>query len=268
MEKFTILKNKKYYLHYKINRSKCCCHGCCCFCSKCFCCCCSKDNYAKKLHDINEQIDNIKNEMDFLKTQKIYNPLHIITFHNKEDYNSVYSKYPHSYIMNSIKNICKKKNDNTIYINKAPNPEEICWKNLEFSKDHRFFKSKLENLGISLIYIAISFVIQFLGELVDTGADKNIKILFIVNIIVSYLLGLLNSFFSEKINSLLINNSNFWSYSDIKFYSILFKTIFKFINQGIFPLVTYYIFAKEDDDYENLFLKCLLLLKWMDLDIL
>ena len=67
MEKFTILKNKKYYLHYKINRSKCCCHGCCCFCSKCFCCCCSKDNYAKKLHDINEQIDNIKNEMDFLK---------------------------------------------------------------------------------------------------------------------------------------------------------------------------------------------------------
>ena len=30
MEKFTILKNKKYYLHYKINRSKCCCHGCCC----------------------------------------------------------------------------------------------------------------------------------------------------------------------------------------------------------------------------------------------
>ena len=261
MEKFTILKNKKYYLHYKINRSKCCCHGCCCFCSKCFCCCCSKDNYAKKLHDINEQIDNIKNEMDFLKTQKIYNPLHIITFHNKEDYNSVYSKYPHSYIMNSIKNICKKKNDNTIYINKAPNPEEICWKNLEFSKDHRFFKSKLENLGISLIYIAISFVIQFLGESVDKGADKNIKILFIVNIIVSYLLGLLNSFFSEKINSLLINNSNFWSYSDIKFYSILFKTIFKFINQGIFPLVTYYIFAKEDDDYENLISKMFVIIE-------
>ena len=132
---------------------------------------------------------------------------------------------------------------------------------MEFSKEHRFFKSKPENLGISLIYIAISFVIQIFGELMDKAADENIKILFIVNIIVSYLLGLLNSFFSVKINSLLINNSNFWSYSDIKFYSILFKTIFKFINQGIFPLVTYHIFAKEDDDYLNLISKMFVIIE-------
>ena len=190
----------------------------------------------------------------------VYNPLHIITFHNKEDYDAAYSKYPHSYIKHAIKNICKKKN-NTIYINKAPSPEDIVWKNLEFDKEHRYFKSKLENFGISLIYIAISFAIQFLGELMDKIADNNIKILFVVNIIVSYLLGLLNTLFSDKIRSLLINNSSFWSYSDIKFYSILFKSIFKFINQCIFPLISYYIFAKKDDNYENLFSKMFVLIE-------
>ena len=61
---------------------------------------------------------------------------------------------------------------------------------------YRYFKSKLENFGISLIYIAISFAIQLLGELMDKIADNNIKILFVVNIIVipnfskQYLLGL------------------------------------------------------------------------------
>ena len=189
--------------------------------------------------------------MNDIKIEEIYNPLHIITFHNKEDYKAAYSKYPHSYIKYAIKNICKKKDD-IIYINKAPSPEDIVLKNLEFSKEHRYFKSKLENFGISLIYIAISFVIQLIGEVMDKVADNNIKILFVVNIIVSYLLGLLNTLFSDKISSLMINNSSFWSYSDIKFYSILFKTIFKSINQGIFPLISYYVFAKKDDNYENL----------------
>ena len=171
-----------------------------------------------------------------------------------------YSKYPHSYIKHAIKNICKKKND-IIYINKAPSPEDIVWKNLEFSKEHRYFKSKLENFGISLIYIAISFVIQLIGEVMDKVADNNIKILFVVNIIVSYLLGLLNTLFSDKISSLMINNSSFWSYSDIKFYSILFKIIFKFINQGIFPLISYYVFAKKDDNYENLVSKMFVIIE-------
>ena len=149
--------------------------------------------------------------------------------------------YESSQKMMNLENIEKEISDQVI--NKAPSPEDIVWKNLEFSKEHRYFKSKLENFGISLIYIAISFVIQLIGEVMDKVADDNIKILFVVNIIVSYLLGLLKTLFSDKISSLMINNSSFWSYSDIKFYSILFKTIFKFINQGIFPLISYYVFA-------------------------
>ena len=260
MEKFNILKNNKAILQYKVNRNKCCCHGCCCFCGMCFCCCCKKNKYTQKIHNIDNEIEDIKKEMNDIKEQEIYNPLHIITFYNKEDYEAVYSSYPHSYIKNLIKNICKKKSETT-YINKAPSPEDIVWKNLEFDKEYRYFKSKFENFGISLIYIAISFVIQIIGELVDKVAEDNIKFLFLVNIIVSYLLNLMNSLFSNKISSLMINNSNSWSYSDIRFYSILFKTIFKFINQGIFPLVTYYIFRNEDNDYENLVSKMFVIIE-------
>ena len=43
----------------------------------------------------------------------------------------------------------------------------------------------------------------------DKVADNNIKILFVFNIIVSYLLGLLNTLFPDKISSLMINNSSF-----------------------------------------------------------
>ena len=260
MEEYEKLRKIKYRKQYKINRNKCCCYGCCCFCGKCFCCCCSKNRIVKQIHNINEKIDDLKKEMNEIKNQEIYNPLHIITFQNKEDYDMVYSKYPHSYIKHAIKNICKKKSD-TIYANKAPSPEDILWKNLEFGKDYKYFKNKFKNLGIILIYLAISFVIQLFGELVDYIIDNNMKFLFLVNIIVSYLLDLLNNLFAKKINSSLINNSSSWSYSDIKFYSILFKSIFKFINQGIFPLVTYYVFEEKNNDYLNLVSKMFVIIE-------
>ena len=260
MDEFGLLRNIKYKIQYRINRNKCCCYGCCCFCGICFCCCCKKDNLIKKEKNIDDKIENLKNEMNTLKNEAQYNPLHIITFQNKEDYDIVDSKYPHSYILHTIKNICKKK-ENIIYINKAPSPEDIIWKNLEYDKEYKYFKNKFYNLGISLCYIVISFIIQIIGEFFDTVADNNIKFLFIVNIIMSYFLDLVNSRFSDKINSSLVKNSNSWSYSDIKFYSILFKSIFKLINQGIFPLLTYYIFAKKEDYYSNLISKMFVIIE-------
>ena len=109
MDEFGLLRNIKYKIQYRINRNKCCCYGCCCFCGICFCCCCKKDNLIKKEKNIDDKIENLKNEMNTLKNEAQYNPLHIITFQNKEDYDMVYSKYPHSYILHTIKNICKKK---------------------------------------------------------------------------------------------------------------------------------------------------------------
>jgi len=151
----------------------------------------------------------------------------------------------------------KKK---SVYINKAPNPEDIIWKNLEFDKEHKYFINKFKNFGICLIYVAVSFVIQIFGELIDSSTS-NITFLIFVNIIISYLLNLLDSIFSDKIKSLLINNSNSWSYSDIKFYSILFQSIFKLINQGIFPLLTYYCLPDKEKDYSDLVSKMFVIIE-------
>ena len=198
MKEYDLLRQEKYKTLYRIKKNKCCCYACCCFCGMCFCCCCKKEKLNNKKLIINEKIDEIKKGLnDIIKNEK-YNPLHIITFKKKEDYERVYSSYPHSYIKNSIKNICKK-NKTTLYANKAPSPEDIMWQNLEFDKEYKYFISKLKNLGISLIYVVISFAIQIIGELIDTVIIDNIKYLFIVNIIISYLLELLNSFFSDKI---------------------------------------------------------------------
>ena len=258
MEKMLSLREDKYKLQYRINKNKCCCYACCCLCSSCFCCCCKKKRLTDHKQNIDDNIEKLKKEMNEIKNSEIYNPLHLITFHNKEDYDRVYSQYPHSYIINLIKSCFKSKN--TTYVNKAPNPEDIMWKNLEFDKEFRYFKNKLENFGISMIYVGVSFIIQLFSELIDKSIG-NLKFLIFVNIIVSYLLELLENLFSDKINSLLKNNSNSWSYSDIKFYSILFKSIFKLINKGIFPLITYFCFAKNDDDYSDLVSKMFIIIE-------
>ena len=259
MEKMVELREKKYKIQYRINKNKCCCYACCCFCGCCFCCCCKKKRLIEHEQNIDKKIDQLKKEMNEIKSNGIYNPLHIITFNDKNDYDRVYSQYPHSYIINSIKN-CFKSRNNIIYVNKAPNPEDIVWKNLEFDNEYKFYMNKFKNFGISLIYVVVSFIIQLLGEIIDHALD-NIKSLFIINIIVSYLLGLLDSLFNDKINYLLTNHSNSWSYSDIKFYSILFQSIFKFINKGIFPLLTYYIIEKSDDNYSDLVSKMFIIIE-------
>ena len=92
MEEFKILKNKKYILQYKVNRNKCCCHGCCCFCGRCFCCCCNKNNYVKKIHNINDKIDIIKNEMNDIKIEEITHKNYISFLRNltKPSYSNSY----------------------------------------------------------------------------------------------------------------------------------------------------------------------------------
>jgi hypothetical protein len=252
------LREDKYIVQYRINKNKCCCYSCCCFCRCCFCG--LKNKLIQQEKNIDEKIEKLKVKMNEIKNNEIYNPLYLITFHNKEDYDKVYSQYPHSYIIYSLKN-CFNSKKNKIYANKAPSPEDIMWKNLEFDKEYQYFKKKFINLGISCIYVVVSFIIQLIGEAIDKAAD-NITSLIIVNIIVSYLLGLLDDLFFSKITSLLANNSNSWSYSDIKFYSILFQSIFKLINKGIFPLITYYIIPKKsDNDYSDLVSKMFIIIE-------
>ena len=110
MEELLYLQKEEYRVQSKSKRDKCCLYRYFYSCSKCFCCC--------KEENIEDKIENLKKEMNAIKEKEIYNPLYIITFKNKEDYNNVYSKYPHSYIINTIKNLCKKKNERSFYITK------------------------------------------------------------------------------------------------------------------------------------------------------
>jgi hypothetical protein len=197
---------------------------CCCFCSKCFCCCQNKLEIneiktKKEIQDINDKLEKIKKD-------KRYNPLYIIIFKNKIEYENVYKNYPHSYLKNLLCNLCKKRT--SFYVNKAPKPEDILWKNLEFDKEYKYFKNKIFNFGIIFGFIAISFSIQIFQEFLLSKLIKIIEkyignkfdrlITILLNIGFSFLLNLLDDFFFTKINDLLTNKSNFWSYSETKFY--------------------------------------------------
>ena len=111
MEEMIKLREDKYKIQYRINKKKCCCYVCCCLCSCCFDCCCGKN---KRLKDQEENIDGkietLKKEMSEINNKRIYNPLHLIIFQNKKDYERIYSQYPHSYIISSIKSCFKSKN--------------------------------------------------------------------------------------------------------------------------------------------------------------
>ena len=242
MEELIEKRNEQIKLQHRIKKES------------CLCCCCSKKRLINKEKIIKDEINKIKIKLKEILNYKKYNPLYILTFQTKEDYNTIYSRYPHSYLQQAFKNICKKNNKN-IYINKAPNPEDIAFENLEFDKEYKYFKNKIINFLLGFIYVLISFILQLIFEYIgDEEEDKVFQ--FIINIIVSLVQDKLNDKFSDFIHEKLSENLKIWSYSDIEFYSILYKSIFKFINQGIFPLATYFIMdrilTKEDDDFSSL----------------
>ena len=242
MEELKEKRNEQIKLQHRIKKGS------------CLCCCCSKSRLITKEKNLDTEITDIKGELKTIIEKEQFNQLYLLTFQNKEDYNTIYSRYPHSYLIQIFKNMCKKNKTN-IYINKAPNPEDIAFENLEFDKEYKYFRNKIINFLLSLIYVLISFGLQLGFEYIsDVEGDRIFQ--FIVNIIVSKVQDKLNEKFSDFIHDKLSENFKFWSYSDIEYYSILYKSIFKFINQGIFPLATYFIIERvikdEDHDFSNL----------------
>ena len=164
IEKLVKKRKKLVKLQHYIDYKGCFYKKLCCCCGICFCCCCSKEALTEKRNKINTKIDeelmkDLKKLNPQLETNHKYNPLYIITLHNKEDYEEIYSKYPHSYL-----NFLCKDDSEAIYINKAPSPEYIAWENLEFNKGHDYFSNKFKNLGVSLGFLAFSFGLQLLIE--------------------------------------------------------------------------------------------------------
>ena len=275
---------KEYiYLHHRVTRNKCCCccRCCCCFCWRCFkCCCCPCCNKSR----IREVIKNKNKEELIRKLEAVKfnecNPLYIIKLKNKRDYENLYDRYPSYYITNCLKNFCRYDYyKNHIYINKAPRPEDIVWENLEFQIDEGFcgfFSRKFCIFLTYLVFILFSAVFNIIGDRIDKLCEKlgdkihdlfnNEFFMMLANILVSYALEKVGDCFEDCILDGLKEKTNFWSYSDIKYYYILHKSIFKFINQGIIPYATYILFEKvickkNEDDYSNLVSKMFVILE-------
>ena len=269
MEKLNEKRQEIYKIQHKRQKNKLCYFEYFFFCRGLWYCCCNrKSKISKEVENsIQSEIDNkiTKNLEKIIKTKE-YNPLYIITFKNKQDYEYVYSKYPHSYLKEAIKNIFRKKTD-IIYINKAPNPEDIASENLEFDKEDNYFINIFKILGISIGYLAVSFIVQLLIEFVDhiKGLDSIKIIKLIVTIIISFIQEKFDDLFSDVIDGTLNNYITSWSLSDIEYYSIFFKSIFKFLNVGLSTLLIYYIteaiFGEGEDDYANLVTKLFLILE-------
>ena len=279
LEKLDKLDEELSIAEYRIHKEKCCCHTflcctCCCLCDCCFCCncwCCKNDklNYLKdkiigKKKEIAKQLDKID---EYEQENVQINPVYIISFKNTDDVDKVYKKYPSLYLWYKIKTCCKKKN--TFFINKAPSPDDIVWKNLEFLKGYNYISSKLYILLLFLLHIFVSFLIQLFGEVADYYLEDAVDF-FIINIIVSLILEKLDDSFGEMITEKLNDKFKYWSYSDITFYNILYQSIFKAINKGAFPFLTYITtnwaynkwFHKEyETDYASLVSKIFIIIE-------
>ena len=204
----------------------------------------------------------MKDDLNAISTIKQTNDLYIITLNNKGDYNKLYSSFPHFYLTNKIKNICKNENEkNYIYVNEAPNPVDVKWRNLEFNKENEFWYNKWKIIYKYVLFILVSFTLNIIGELLANKISKRKLIMqYIVNIIFAIFQEILNDWFSDIIKSTLEKNSNYLSYSDVNYYYIFFKAIFNFINQGVFPYCTYIIFS-SDDDYSDLVSKMFVIIE-------
>ena len=248
LEKINKLDEKLSIAEYRIHKDKCCCHTicgftCCCLCSCCFCCnccCCKRDKLDLLKNEIIKKKEEIANQLDKIdksdEDNVQINPVYLISFENKDDYDKVYKMYPSFYLLYKIKTCCRKKN--TFFINKAPSPDDMAWKNLEFLKGYNYISSKLYILGFFALHIFVSFFIQLFGEVADYYLDDLVDF-FVINIIVSLILEKLDDAFGEMITEKLNDKFKYWSYSDITFYNVLYQTIFKTINRGAFPFLTY-----------------------------
>ena len=78
-----------------------------------------------------------------------------------------------------MKNLCKKERS-SFYINKAPNPEDIIWQNLEFDKEYEYFKHIRRNILIFLGFLILSFIINIIGELLANKISDKILVLQII----------------------------------------------------------------------------------------
>ena len=154
------------------------------------------------------------------------------------------------------RNFYLKKN---IFIENAPEPEDIIYENLEFSWVQRFYKVLFIYI-ISFILIAISFFfIFYLNSLQikksQNESKENITHKYIISVCISLIIVIINSFF-QKILIILtkiekqISMTNFLLSYSIKL------TILTFSSSAILPFLSSYYYNKQSN-HEILLTNCL-----------
>ena len=221
-----------------------------------------------ELSDIESEKEKLENKLkELLKetenlTADNFSGVVFVTFDNIKEQEKFLEPFPKNLIMNifvSIKNskyfLCccfidkyKRKRfllKRNIAVDKAPEPEDVIFENLQYSSLQRFFRILLIYL-VSFIIIFICFVIilafNYLQLKLQRGNNGNKKALkYIISLLITLVISILNSVFRFFLDFLTkrekqISMTNYYLSYSIKL------TIFTFITSGVIPLISSYYY--------------------------
>ena len=221
-----------------------------------------------ELSDIESEKEKLENKLKELlkETQNLtadnFSGVVFVTFDNIKEQEKFLEPFPKNLIMNifvSIKNskyfLCccfidkyKRKRfllKRNIAVDRAPEPEDVIFENLQYSSLQRFFRMLLIYF-ISFIIIFICFVIilafNYLQLKLQRGNNGNKKALkYAISLLITLVISILNSVFRYFLDFLTkrekqISMTNYYLSYSIKL------TIFTFITSGVIPLISSYYY--------------------------
>ena len=223
IENLTIISDNKGKLYYK--ESLCC--------SLCDSCCCKKN---KKILNLQSEIkDGVIKECEELNLKRKFNNIAFVIFEREYDRDIFYNKYYHS---NFMKKICCNANNGpieSIITKKAPEPEDIIWKNLEIVLHFKIFLFLL-SLLLSIIILAISFILQyFTTKGLDKIEKKGFWISLLCNIIVTIIIDQCNDYNNKIQHQFIEKYERYSTLSKFNFIINIRSIIFNFLNSALIP---------------------------------
>ena len=238
IENLTTINDNKGKIFYKESL-------CCLICESC---CCKKNKKIKNLQ--NEIKDGIIKECNELNLKRQFKNLAFVIFEREYDRDIFYNKYYHSNFMKKI--CCNRKNGpiESIITKKAPEPEDIIWKNIDIVLHFKILYFLL-SLFISIIMLAISFILQFFTTKgLDKIEKKGFFISLICNIIITIIIDQCNDY-NKKIQEQFIEKYEKYStLSKFNFIINIRSIIFNFLNSALIPyFINGFIYGFKNYDY-------------------
>ena len=213
-----------------------------------------KEKLESKLKELLKETENL--------TADNFSGVVFVTFDNIKEQEKFLEPFPKNLIMNifvSIKNskyfLCccfidkhKRKRfllKRNIAVDKAPEPEDVIFENLQYSSLQRFFRMLIIYF-ISFIIIFICFVVilslNYLQIKLQRGNSGNKKALkYTVSLLITLVISILNSVFKFFLDFLTKKEKQICMTNYYLSYSIKL-TIFTFITSGVIPLISSYYY--------------------------